>query len=78
MNIRKYRNMVEAFGAIGNDIIDRKSSNDFADAYRSASEKGKIKFVDLWKEAVKYSNNKGWNLYDRMEYFKEILRNAGE
>ena len=74
----EYRNMVEAFGAIGNDIVDRKSSNDFADAYKNASEKGKIKFVDLWKEAVKYSNNKGWNLYDRMEYYKEILRNAGE
>lgn len=74
----EYRNMVEAFGAIGNDIVDRKSSNDFADAYRNASEKGKVKFVDLWKEAVKYSDNKGWNLYDRMEYFKELLRNAGE
>ena len=38
----------------------------------------KIKFVDLSNEAVKYSNNKGWDLYDRMEYFKELLRNAGE
>lgn len=73
-----YRNMVEAFGAIGQDILSRKSSNDFVDAYQQASEKGKIKFVDLWKQAEQDFKGLQKTTFEQMEYFKELLRNYGE
>lgn len=73
-----YRNMVEAFGAIGQDILSRKSSDDFVDAYQQASEKGKIKFVDLWNKAEEDFKGLQKTTFEQMEYFKELLRNYGE
>lgn len=73
-----YRNMVEAFGAIGQDILSRKSSDDFVDAYQQASEKGKIKFVDLWNKAEQDFKGLQKTTFEQMEYFKELLRNYGE
>ena len=73
-----YRNMVEAFGAIGQDILSRKSSDDFIDAYQQASEKGKIKFVDLWNKAEEDFKGLQKTTFEQMEYFKELLRNYGE
>ena len=70
--------MVEAFGAIGQDILSRKSSDDFVDAYMQASEKGKIKFVDLWKQVEQEFKGLQKTTFEQMEYFKELVRNYGE
>lgn len=78
VSLADYDRMVEAFGAIGHDLINRRSSDDFVDAFTTASEKGKIKFVDIWKDIEKEAKGKQWTTYKQMENFKAKLRNYGE
>lgn len=81
---QQWKDMVEAFGAIGADIITEVSSDDFVRAYSEASDKGKVRFVDIYKEMEKEYAEQGLSpadnsvRYDFILDFKERLKNYSE
>lgn len=58
-------------------ISSGRSSNDFVDAWSYASEEGKIRFVDIWKDIEKEYEGKGATTFKIMEDFKKRVAEAG-
>lgn len=58
-------------------ISSGRASNDFVDAWSYASEEGKIRFVDIWKDIEKEYEGKSATTFKIMEDFKKRVAEAG-
>lgn len=70
------RNKKQEISTLYDDLIgDNRHSSDFIEAWSKASEKGKIKFVDIWKELEEEIKGEGYDSFKIIEMFKERVSN---